>query len=337
MIRSQLNRRNLLKVLGLAAISPLFSQAARASETDWVLGFGSCMDQRKSRKFWSPLLRRSYDHFVFLGDNLYPDRDSLPHLRDAYARLERSQGLRALKQRVGISAIWDDHDFGADNADSSLPYRMESQTLFRRFWEQEYATKNDGVYSSRVFEHGGKTIQLLLLDTRFHRTPYRLIDGDELENPTERPQLLGVAQWRWLEQQMRVPADVRIIGSSIQVLSAEHRFEKWANYPVEYDRLIQMIEESPCPCLILSGDRHLHEVSRLELGRGRSLYDFTSSGLNKAEGLSRFENNRLRVQRNLDDGFGEVRLRFLGSELHVTLTMIDQSGRVRFVHQDILI
>jgi alkaline phosphatase D len=336
-MRTENQRRKFLKALGLAMASPLFSQVGHASENDWVLGFGSCMDQRKSQRFWTHLLRQRHDHFVFLGDNLYPSRDNLPELQVAYEDLSRNSGLRALTTRVGVSAVWDDHDFGADNADSSLPYRSESQTLFRNFWKQEYATENDGVYSSKMFRHEGKLIHLILLDTRFHRTPYQLVDSLENNNENADSQLLGKAQWQWLEEQMRKSADVKIIGSSIQVLSAEHRFEKWSNYPAEYDRLIQLIEGCRAPCLILSGDRHQHEISRLELRDGRVLYDFTSSGLNKAEGLSRFEKNRLRVQRHLDDGFGEVRLRFSGSELNVTMTMIDKRGRVCFTQQDLLL
>ncbi|MEY2987604.1 MAG: hypothetical protein RJB13_1125 [Pseudomonadota bacterium] len=336
-MRTATNRRELLKLLGLAMASPLFAQEGFAEETDWVLGFGSCMDQRKSQGFWSHILRRRHDHFVFLGDNLYPARDNLTELQDAYEDLSRNAGLRALAKRVGVSAVWDDHDFGADNSDSTLPYRLESQSLFRNFWKQEYATENDGVYSSKIFRHEGKLIHLIMLDTRFHRTPYRLIDSEEDIRENEDSQLLGASQWRWLEEQMRKRADVKIIGTSIQLLSSEHRFEKWSNYPKEYERLIQLIERCNAPCLILSGDRHQHEISRLDLGNGRILYDFTSSGLNKAEGLSRFERNRLRVQRHLDDGFGEVRLRFTGSELHVLMTMIDRRGRVCFTHQDVLL
>lgn len=336
-MRATIHRRELLKALGLAMVSPLSAQVGLASETDWVLGFGSCMDQRKSQGFWTHLLRQRHDHFVFLGDNLYPARDNLPELQIAYEDLARNTGLRALTKRVSVSAVWDDHDFGADNADSTLPYRMESQSLFRNFWKQEYATESDGVYSSKLFRHEGKLIHLILLDTRFHRTPYRLTDFDENIQENTESQLLGKSQWRWLEEQMQRRADVKIIGSSIQVLSSEHRFEKWSNYPKEYERLIEMIERCKAPCLILSGDRHQHEISRLDLGQGRILYDFTSSGLNKAEGLSRFEKNRLRIQRHLDDGFGEVRLRFSGSDLHVMMTMIDRRGRTCFTHQDILL
>jgi alkaline phosphatase D len=335
-------RRQFLKTLGLTAISPMLSKLAFAAEDDWVLGFGSCMDQRKSQSYWSVLNARPFSHFAFLGDNLYPERDTLPELTNAYSRLAVNEGLAALRSRVSVSATWDDHDFGADNADSTLPFKSESMALFRSFWQQNYASEDDGVYSSRFFEHQGRKIHLILLDARFNRTAYQPagMEPDELpyENGIEaEPVLLGAKQWEWLDAQLDIPADLKIICSSIQVLSFDHRFEKWMNYPAEHERLMKALARISAPTLLLSGDRHLHEISRSQLVSGRTIYDFTSSGFNKAEGLSRFERNRLRVQRNLDDGFGEVRIKWIDGVPSVTMSMIDKLGAIRFSHTDVLV
>lgn len=39
--------------------------------------------------------------------------------------------------------------------------------------------------------------------------------------------LLGDTQWQWLEKQLQVNADVRIIASSIQVIAYEKGIENW--------------------------------------------------------------------------------------------------------------
>ncbi len=339
---SRIPRRRLLKSLGLALCSPLLSKLAFASENEWVLGFGSCMDLRKNQSFWETLNSRRFSHFAFLGDNLYPERDSLSELEKAYQKLSLSEGLTALKSRVNISAIWDDHDFGADNADSTLPFRRESLSLFRSFWMQDYASEEDGVYSSRMIEHQGRKIHLIMLDARYNRTAYGAaslepMQPDDVEEVVGEPVLLGNRQWEWLETQLDVPADLKIIGSSIQVLSSDHRFEKWMNYPSEHQRLMKALGRISAPSLILSGDRHLHEISRTQLVSGRAIYDFTSSGFNRAEGLSRFEKNRLRVQRSLEDGFGEIRLKWVDGVPFVTMSMVDRNGEVRFTHSDYLV
>jgi alkaline phosphatase D len=339
-MESRFSRRQILKLMGLTLCSPAISKLAMAANEPWVLGFGSCMDSRRNQGFWDTLNRRSFNHFAFLGDNLYPERDTLPELQIAYQKLALSEGLKRMRERVSVSAIWDDHDFGADNADSRLPFRQESLSLFRDFWQQEFATPDDGVYSSRTFQHQGRTIHLILLDARFNRTAYESPKKDLPdfgEKKTFEPSLLGARQWEWLEAELNRPADLKIIGSSIQVLSGEHRFEKWMNYPAEYERLMGLLGRISAPTLILSGDRHLHEVSKTQLVSGRTLYDFTSSGFNKAEGLSRFERNRLRVQRNLDDGFGEVQIRWVNNIAYVSMSMVDKNGEVQFTHSDYLV
>ncbi|MFZ9521571.1 MAG: alkaline phosphatase D family protein [Silvanigrellaceae bacterium] len=339
-----LSRRNVLKALGLAVCTPVFTNFARADESEWVLGFGSCMSTRRSQNFWKAILSRHYNHWVFLGDNVYPQRDSLESLRQAYVELGKLEQMAQLRSAVSVSATWDDHDFGADNADSSLPYRMESMQMFKDFWSQDYGSSENGVYSAHTFEHQGRKIHLILLDLRFNRTPYakhaRVTSSGPGESGSMKqltPQLLGDEQWRWFEAEMEKPADLKIVGSSIQVLSFEHNFEKWKNYPEEYDRLMTLVGRISSPTIFLSGDRHLHEISKNQLVSGRTLYDFTSSGLNKAEGLSRFERNRLRMERCLDDGFGEIRVRWDGANPVVTMQMIDDKGSVRFASADTLV
>jgi alkaline phosphatase D len=340
-MKIKFSRRGAIKTMSLALGSSLLARVAQASPTDWVLGFGSCMNARKNQSFWQAILGRRFDHWVFLGDNLYPEVDNLEYLTRAYSELENVQPLKELVARVPVSATWDDHDFGADNADGSLPYKYESMKLFRTFWKQDYASECDGVYSAQIVEHQGRKIHLILLDLRFNRTPHGEFapvnsESDEMKSAAA-PQLLGETQWQWLESEFEKQADIRIVCSSIQVLSHEHRFEKWKNYPAEYERLMGLVGRNSAPTVFLSGDRHLHEVSRVQLVSGRTLYDFTSSGLNKAAGLSRFERNRLRVQRSLDDGFGELRLTWIEGVPKLTMSMIDKDGQQRFSQFDFLV
>lgn len=339
---SHIQRRHFLKTLGLASCGSLLSHLAFASGEEWILGFGSCMDLRRSQSFWTALNSRPFNHFAFLGDNLYPERDTLEELQKSYEKLAHSEGLTELRRRVSVSAIWDDHDFGADNADSSLPFKVQSLSLFKGFWPQDYASETDGVHSCRYFSHQGRRIHLILLDTRYHRTAYGIAADNNPGDPFyeklhSEPALLGSRQWEWLEEQLNAPADLKILCSSIQVLSADHRFEKWSNYPGEHERLLKCLARISSPTLLLSGDRHMHEISKTQLVSGRTLYDFTSSGFNKAEGLSRFERNRSRVQRNLGDGFGEVRIKWLDDAAIVTMSMIDKDGDTRFSLTDSLV
>ena len=55
---------------------------------------------------------------------------------------------------------------------------------------------------------------------------------------------LGIEQWNWLEKSLKTPADLRIIASSIQVLSSNHGWETWGNFPKDRARLLNLLENS---------------------------------------------------------------------------------------------
>ena len=93
--------------------------------------------------------------------------------------------------------------------------------------------------------------------------------------------LLGEYQWQWLEEQMQVPADVRIIGSSIQLLAEFTGWETWANYPKDRQRFFELLAEYQRePILIISGDVHWAELSEINTTNNDwPLIELTSSGL----------------------------------------------------------
>ena len=68
-------------------------------------------------------------------------------------------------------------------------------------------------------------------------------------------------------------AAVTVIVSSIQLLAQEHRFEKWANFPNERARLLDLLNDyAKGKTLVISGDRHAAEISALELSGGKAHY-----------------------------------------------------------------
>jgi alkaline phosphatase D len=85
--------------------------------------------------------------------------------------------------------------------------------------------------------------------------------------------------------------------SSIQFLSEEHGFEAWGTMPHERDKLEKLIIDSKAKgVFILSGDRHISEISRKNIGnRLYPLYDFTSSGLTHSYNRFSGEPNKYRI------------------------------------------
>jgi alkaline phosphatase D len=93
--------------------------------------------------------------------------------------------------------------------------------------------------------------------------------GPYVPNPDPSKTILGEDQWRWLAEPLKVPAEVRLLVSSIQVVAEDHGWEKWMNFPHERERLFTLICDAGAEGLIvLSGDRHLAELSMMDAGLG---------------------------------------------------------------------
>ena len=95
--------------------------------------------------------------------------------------------------------------------------------------------------------------------------------------------MLGAAQWQWLKQQLRQPADVRLIVSGVQVVAEGHGWECWGNFPAEQTRLYDLIRSTQAKGVVfLSGDRHIGAFYRQQRAGSYPLYELTSSGMTHA-------------------------------------------------------
>ncbi|MBV8123572.1 MAG: alkaline phosphatase family protein [Burkholderiaceae bacterium] len=268
------------------------------------IAFGSCARQEKPQPIWATIAATQPDLFVFLGDNFYADARDEATLRKRYDEFEAVETLQAFRRATPHVAMWDDHDFGDDDVGGDYPLKDLSQRLFCDAWQEgpdSPRRRRSGVYESYRFESGGHTVQLILMDLRFNRTALvadpalrtgydtmlreaklsgKPMKGWYVANPSPEASMLGEEQWAWLEQQLREPADVRLIGSSVQFAADGSGWEGWANFPRERQRLVDLIRSTRAEgVVILSGDMHYAEFSRWEAPQGYPLWDITSSGL----------------------------------------------------------
>jgi alkaline phosphatase D len=100
------------------------------------------------------------------------------------------------------------------------------------------------------------------------------------EDPQAR--VLSDQQWKWLEAELKKPAELRIIVSSIQIIADDHGFEKWGNFPLERKKFLDLLNKNNIRnAVVLSGDRHLASIAKIQLNKKTELFDITSSALNR--------------------------------------------------------
>ena len=284
------------------------SVASAADKTLSRIAFGSCCKQDKPQPIWDSIVAGRPELFLMIGDNIYGDSSDMSVLKAKWDMLLAQPGYQKLKKTCPILATWDDHDYGGDDAGSEFARRAESQQLFLDVFDEPAGTprrKQEGVYASYEYGDADHRVQVILTDTRFHRSPLKKNGrkkgepgyfGPYAENTDPGATILGEAQWKWLEAQLRKPAKVRILASSVQILPNEHHWEKWGNFPAERDRLFKLIRETRAGGVILiSGDRHTAEISRDDKQVGYPLFDVTSSSLNAPGTLNKSEPNSLRT------------------------------------------
>ena len=137
------------------------------------IAFGCCADQDKPQPVWDPVLARQNDLFIFLGDNIYADTRDMAAMRRKYAKLAAIRAFARLRETTPLVAIWDDHDFGENDAGGDYPMKEESRRIFLDFWAEPAASPRrdrDGIYASYVFGPAGARVQVILPDLRFNRT-----------------------------------------------------------------------------------------------------------------------------------------------------------------------
>ena len=134
--------------------------------------FGSCLVQERAHPALSVAIGRDPDAFVFLGDNVYADSEDPAAITRAYETLAASKRFRELRATTRVVATWDDHDYGGNDAGRGFAAREASEAIFEEFWDvSDVARERPGIYRAVELGPVGRRVQIILLDTRYFRSP----------------------------------------------------------------------------------------------------------------------------------------------------------------------
>ena len=173
------------------------------------------------------------------------------------------------------------------------------------------------------------------MDTRYFRSALKRAPNREKgkgpygPDDSDKAELLGEAQWKWLEETLREPADLRVIASSIQVVSTTHGWETWGNFPKERERLLALLGKTKANgVLIFSGDRHSAEISKLEGALPYPLFDVTASAMNQRQRPGEEDNPHRVGDLYFSENFGMLKINWSKPSPRVTMEIRDLEGKV---------
>ena len=282
--------------------------------------------------------------WIWLGDIIYGDSPDLTVLKAKYDMQKSSAGYKRLLKTCKVVGTWDDHDYGINDGGKNFRQKDGSKKLVLDFLgvpEKAKVRKREGIYDMYWIGTGARIVKVIILDTRYFRdTTLRSTEPGRRYDPNPDGDILGEAQWAWLEKELsKSDAAIHIIASSIQFVSNEHGFEKWGNFPKSRQRMLDLLASvKPANTFFISGDRHIGEVSKMSVDElPYSLYDFTSSGLTHTWDEVREESNGYRVgQLIVQKNFGLITINWndklpdLVFELRGKDGVVWQSTPVRF-------
>ena len=268
----------MIKVNKLFVLIVFISNSLVATEI-YKMAFGSCLHQNYPAPIWTAIKQNNIDSFFFLGDNIYGDTPSgLPwKLKSSYELQKKS--MPSWVQSIEQYSIWDDHDYGKNNAGAEYKFKQKAENLYLDFWNvssDDERRSRPGIYYASVKSVNNNKVLIVGLDTRYFRSNIQRVKGVHLPNLEPSATILGTEQWAWLKKILEIDHDLLILASSIQVIPTEHRFEKWSNIPAERERLLQLLTNHLAPTLIISGDRHRGGIYQYD-----NILEVTSSSLNR--------------------------------------------------------
>lgn len=258
--------------------------------------FGSCYNSylttRVNLNIFDTMLKVNPDLFIWLGDVTYLDNINYdfifglePKLNEDEVKLRFDKSFnqktyKNFREKKPIIGIWDDHDYGYNNAKSDLSYKEIIKQIFLSFLDEPSDSKRRisgrPIYTSYSFKSGGgdeefKSFKVILLDLRYDKTNTYLMNEE---------------QWKWLEEELKSNETFTFIVTGIEFLPINRFFgfmiqEMW--YKADRQRLISLIGKlKKSGVVILSGDVHYAQILRttcIHEEIGYHIYEFTSSGL----------------------------------------------------------
>lgn len=240
------------------------------------------------------MAKEPVDFMLWLGDNWYTRRtDHYSKWGLGYrAHYVRSREvMQPLLQAMPHYAIWDDHDYGPNDAGAGYIYKDASRDVFMNYWANpSYGMDGKGIFTS--FLHND--VAFFLLDDRTWRSADDMADSiDGKLNPNK--VMYGKLQMDWLKTALleNNKAAFKVIATGSQVLNTYSPFDCLYHFPTEWEELIDFITDEKIEGVIfLTGDRHRSEVIKLDRKDHYTLYDVTCSPMtSKVYGLVDEEKN----------------------------------------------
>jgi phosphodiesterase/alkaline phosphatase D-like protein len=233
---------------------------------------GSCAQVGNNGSVLDRIREADPDLFLITGDFAYEDfwANDRSAFRSMYDTQLTTPAMDALVRAVPVDYVWDDHDFGPNDADSTAASRPAAAVVYRQAVPHPVLAAGEGPES---IEHSfvlGR-VRFVVTDSRSRRSPKD--DPDDADKT-----MLGAAQVRWLEQELRAAADagqVVVLVTSVPWNGTPAAgADDWSGYTTARRQVADLVAAAGLTdrLLMVAGDAHMVAID------DGSHTDFSSDG-----------------------------------------------------------
>lgn len=211
---------------------------------DLRLAVGSCARTGTTGEVFDAIRAVDPDLYVITGDIHYgnPAIADPGLFRTLISEVVSAPAQAALYREVPVAYVWDDHDYGPNDADSTSPTQETARAAYREL-VPSHAALTGAI--NQAFSMG--RVRVVMTDTRSART-------DE--------SMLGAEQLAWLLDELetgaRTHALVIWVNSVPWIAEPDPERDDWGAYDDERQEILAHIDEAGIDNLVmLSGDAHM--------------------------------------------------------------------------------
>lgn len=261
----------------------------------------SCMNDSKSARsqIWPSAEVADLDYMFFIGDNVYGDfwiMNGPSYLWNRYVESRKNIPYYHWKNLKPVLAVWDDHDFGKNNAGGDYKHKDSSFQTFKTFFAQEPDgdALMTGFANSSYFQAFGQNF--VFFDNRYYRG---------LKNASGEVGFLGRDQIDWMSKAVSARPKPTWLMQGAPMFGRTQKASSYeVNAPQELDYFLSKVRSWGVPTIFAGGDLHYTEVSSIDKSvLGYGTYELISSCMHSNTKSAFYDNPNPQLKGFLKENF----------------------------------
>jgi len=220
----------------------------------FTIGLGSCANTGSNHAVFQTIRAHQPLLFLHLGDFHYQNIavNDANVFRSAYRTVLASVNQSLLYRSTTVDYVWDDHDYGPNNSDSTAPGRIASRLTYQEYVPHYPLAAGFGdIPIYHTFTIG--RVAFIVTDSRSARSPASAADNAAKT-------MLGVTQKAWFKEQLLTYQDdfpLIVWANTLPWIGATGD-DGWHLYTNERREIADFIKDSGITGLcMVSGDAHM--------------------------------------------------------------------------------